>query len=167
MKCWTRQVGFNGKILFIAEWHWRNKYNYSEFLTLVSLIPKPRLTCVMYYQPSSDLIIQNAFSWTILLCLCGFSKMTPIWRSNLPYYYPLTTSKMSINHLIICERQIKCTRRRKLSLGGNGAENDNAKSKLGSKGFHGNKRHLSMLIMRINAHTYRTRGTGLKVVPTN
>ena len=62
-------------------------------------------------------------------------------------------------------------RRRKLSLGGNGAENDSAKSKLGNKGFHGNKRHLSILIIHINVkgglHTYRTRGTGLKVVPPN
>ena len=62
-------------------------------------------------------------------------------------------------------------RRRKLSLGGNGAEYDSAKSKLGNKCFHGKKRHLSILIMHINAkgelHTYRTRGTGLKVLPTN
>ena len=58
-------------------------------------------------------------------------------------------------------------RRRKLSLGGNEAENDSVKSKLGNKGFHGNKRHLSIFIMHINAkgglHTYRIRGTGLKV----
>ena len=56
-------------------------------------------------------------------------------------------------------------RRRKLALGGNGAENDSAKRK------HGNKRHLSILIMQLNAkgklHTYRTSGTGSKVVPTN
>jgi len=62
-------------------------------------------------------------------------------------------------------------RRRKSSLEGKSAENDNAKSKLGNKGFHGNKRHLSILIMHINAkwelRTYGTRGTGLKVVPTN
>ena len=52
-------------------------------------------------------------------------------------------------------------RRRKLSLGGNEAENGGAKSKLG------NKRHLSIFIIHINAkgelHTYRIRGTGLKV----
>ena len=42
-------------------------------------------------------------------------------------------------------------RRRKLSLGGSGAGNDSAKSKLGNKCFHGNKRHLSILIMHINA----------------
>ena len=62
-------------------------------------------------------------------------------------------------------------RRRKLSLGGNGAENVSAKSKLGNKGFHGNKRYLPILTMHINAtgelHTYRTRGTGLRVIPTN
>ena len=54
-------------------------------------------------------------------------------------------------------------RRRKLSL---------PKSKLGNKCFHGKKRHLSILIMHINAkgelHTYRTRGTGhVKVVPSD
>ena len=57
---------------------------------------------------------------------------------------------------------MKCMRRRKFSLGGNGTENDSAKS----------KRHLSILIMHINAkgelHTYRTRGTGhVKVVPSD
>ena len=31
---------------------------------LVSLIPKPRLTCVMYYKRSSDLIIQNYSAFT-------------------------------------------------------------------------------------------------------
>ena len=41
-------------------------------------------------------------------------------------------------------------RRRNLPLGGNGTENDSAKSKLGNKGFHGNKRHLSILIIHIN-----------------
>ena len=62
-------------------------------------------------------------------------------------------------------------RRRNLPLGGNGTENDSAKSKLGNKGFRGNKRHLSILIIHINVkgklHTYRTHGTGLKVVPPN
>ena len=62
-------------------------------------------------------------------------------------------------------------RRRNLPLGGNGTENDSAKSKLGNKGFRGNKRHLSILIIHINAkgklHTCRTHGTGLKVVPPN
>ena len=60
-------------------------------------------------------------------------------------------------------------RRRKLSLGGNGTENDSAKS---NKCFHGKKRHLTILIMHINAkgelHAYRTRGTGhVKVVPSD
>ena len=91
---------------------------------MVSLILKPRLTCVIYYKRFSD---------------------------------------------PIRERQIKCMRRRKLPLGGNGVENVSAKSKLGNEGFHGNKRYLSILTMHINAtgelHTYRTGGTGLHTCP--
>ena len=52
-----------------------------------------------------------------------------------------------LKHLILSERQIKCMRRRKLSSGGNGTQYNSARGNLGNKCFHGNKKHLLILII--------------------